>query len=243
MNAYPDKAWGYNDLPDERSQEELLRKVMMCMEQWRPEACLVACNTLSIIWQRLQKWWQPSFPVMGIVETAVAQMSDYMKSHLEAELLILGTKSTIGSNAYPKALVEAGVAESRIHSMPCHRLATLIELNPVASAVRDKISEYAAQAVGLFGAMPRRLALGLCCTHYGYARDFWQIAFSRQFGEIDILNPNEAMTFSGRGISFEYHSKLELADGQRLAMAAVFAESAEPISDALRSAAAEEDLF
>ncbi len=243
MNAYPDKAWGYNDLPDAHAQEELLKKVMLRMEQWHPEICLIACNTLSIIWQRLEQWWHPSFPVRGIIEAAVEQMSDYMKTHSESELLILGTKSTIGSNVYPKALVEAGVAESRIHSMPCHRLATLIEQNPSANAVRERIAEYADQATGLFTAKPKRLALGFCCTHYGYAREFWQIAFSRQFDEIDILNPNEAMTCLGRGISFEYHSKLELEDGQRLAMAAVFADNAIQISDALRSAVAEEDLF
>jgi len=243
MNAYPDKNWGYNDLPDEHSQEELLRKVMLRMEQWHPEICLIACNTLSIIWQRLQKWWRPLFPVRGIIETAVAQMSGYMKAHPEAELLILGTKSTVGSNVYPKALVEAGIEDTRIYSMPCHRLATLIEQNPSADAVRERISEYADQAVGLLGAMPKRLALGFCCTHYGYARGFWQEEFSRRFDEVDILNPNEAMACIGRGISFEYHSKLELGDEQRCAMAAVFADSAGPISEALRNAVAEMDLF
>ncbi|MBQ7651117.1 MAG: aspartate/glutamate racemase family protein, partial [Victivallales bacterium] len=243
MNAYPDKSWGYNDLPDTRSQEELLRKVMMRMEQWRPELCLIACNTLSIIWQHLEKWWCPSFPVRGIIEAAVEQMSEYMESHPESELLVLGTKSTIASNVYPKALIASGIEKSRIHSMPCHRLATLIEQDPSANAVRERIAEYADQAAGLFETRPKRLALGFCCTHYGYARDFWQAEFSRRFGEVDVLNPNEAMVCPGRGVAFEYHSKLELSDGQRRAMAAVFANSASPIAKALQGASAELDLF
>ena len=243
MNAYPDKSWGYNDLPDARSQEELLRKVLLRMEQWNPELCLIACNTLSIIWQRLENRWRPSFPVRGIIEAAVEQMSGYMKAHPESELLVLGTKSTIASNVYPQALIATGIDESRIHSMPCHRLATLIEQNPSANAVRERIAEYADQAAGLFDARPKRLALGFCCTHYGYARDFWQAEFSRRFGEIDILNPNEAMACPGRGTEFEYHSKLELEDGQRMAMASVFAETAPQIAAALHGAIAEIELF
>lgn len=243
MNAYPDRNWGYNDLPDARSQEDLLRKVMMRMEQWHPEVCLIACNTLSIIWQRLGQWWRPSFPVKGIIEAAVEQMSAYLKSHPESELLVLGTKSTIASNVYPNALIATGLDESRIRSMPCHRLATLIEQDPSANAVRERIAEYADKAISLFDTRPKRLALGFCCTHYGYARDFWQTEFSKRFGEIDILNPNEAMVCLGRGRAFEYHSKLELSDEQRSAMASVFAKTAPPIADALRDSVAEVDLF
>ena len=243
MNAYPDKAWGYNDLQDERAQEELLRKVMMRMEQWEPDVCLIACNTLSIIWQRLRLWWRPSFTVQGIIEAAVSLMADYMRNHEDAELLILGTKSTIASNVYPMSLANAGVGAACVHSMACHRLATLIEQNPAADAVRERISQYADEAARLFDEAPKRLALAFCCTHYGYVRDCWQSEFAMRFGDVDILNPNDAMLCEGKGVAFEYHSKLELADVQRSAMAALFADKAPLIADALRCATVEPLLF
>ncbi len=243
VNAYPDRDWGYNDLATEREQEELFKRVLEGMERWSPSRCLIACNTLSIIWKRLSHWWTPPFPVCGIIEAAVSQMAGYMRANEDAALLVLGTKSTVASNVYPSELEGAGVEGRRIRSMACHRLATLIEQNPAADAVRERIAEYASLAEELFENPPQRLALGFCCTHYGYATEFWRTAFAKRFRRVDILNPNDAMPCSGKGVSFQYHSRLPMTDGQRAAMAAVFSGRAPMIAAALSAAVPEDGLF
>lgn len=236
VNAYPDAAWGYNDLPMERAQEELFKRVLEQMEGFRPEQCMIACNTLSIIWQRLAQWWRPSFPVAGIIDIAVRKMAGYMRRCPESDLLILGTKSTIASNVYGEALLAEGIAAERIRSLACPRLATLIEQAPLAPAVRERIAGYAQQARTLFPQPPKRLALGFCCTHFGYATAYWQEAFGAVFGEVDCLNPNEDMQCPGTGKAFEYHSKLTLGDSQRVVMTRWFMDKAPAIAEGLNDA-------
>lgn len=244
INAYPDTTWGYNDLPTPRAQEELFQKVLMSMEKYTPACCLIACNTLSIIWQRLAQYYKPSFPVVGIIETAVAQMSGYMRENPDAHLLILGTKSTVESQVYPAALIEQGFSAKQIHSLACPRLATLIEQDPTAPAVNDRIRQYAIDAKAMFDVPPKQLALVFCCTHYGYATAFWRNAFAEQFGAVDILNPNDKLTLAGAGANFEYHSRIPLANSQKEAMVRFFKQTnRERISVALQSSQEDKHLF
>ena len=236
VNAYPSREWGYNDLPSPKAQEELFQSVLEDMRRFTPAQCLIACNTLSIIWERLSAYYQPPFPVIGIIETAVEQMSAYLTSHPESELLMLGTKSTIASGVYPQRLVERGIASERLHCLACPKLATLIEQDPAAPAVGERIADVAAQSVELFTKKPPRLALAFCCTHYGYATPFWRNAFRPHFGEIDILNPNDSMTCPGAGASFRYVTKTEMTCSQRNAMGDWFSGSAPQIAEQLRLA-------
>ena len=84
FNAYPEKGRGFNTLPDQRAQEEQFRSALEGMIPFAPDRCLIACNTLSIVWERLRAWWQPPFPVSGIVESAVNAMIEAMKAEMAA---------------------------------------------------------------------------------------------------------------------------------------------------------------
>ena len=236
VNAYPSREWGYNDLPTLRAQEDLFQSVLEDMRQYSPAQCLIACNTLSIIWQRLSTRYKPPFPVTGIIDAAVNQMSEYMLSNPQSELLLLGTKSTIESGIYPKLLEQRGISPERLHSMACPRLATLIEQGPKDSAVSTRISEYAIKAQAMFHCAPKRLALAFCCTHYGYATAYWRAAFQPLFGDINVLNPNDAMTLPGAGASFKYVTKTAMTESQQSAMAKWFDNSAYEIAEQLRLA-------
>ena len=227
FNAYPSREWGYNDLPSPKAQEELFQSVLEDMRRFTPAQCLIACNTLSIIWKRLSAYYQPSFPVTGIIETAVEQMKGYLQTHSQSELLILGTKSTIESGIYPQLLIEQGISSERFHSLACPKLATLIEQGPAAQEVGERINAVALQASRLFAArQPSRLALAFCCTHYGYATPFWRNAFKPLFGEIDIVNPNDALSLPGAGASFQYVTLTEMTPSQKCAMTEWFSATA-----------------
>ena len=230
VNAYPSREWGYNDLPTPKAQEELFQSVLEGMRRFSPAHCLIACNTLSIIWQRLSGYYQPPFPVTGIIETAVEQMNGYLQTHPQSELLILGTKSTIESNIYPQLLTERGIASERLHSLACPKLATLIEQGPAAGEVGERIAAITSQASQLFPTKPQRLALAFCCTHYGYATPFWHDAFRPLFGDIDIVNPNDALSLPGTAASFQYVTMTEMTPSQKRAMTEWFQGTAPEIA-------------
>ena len=243
INAFPDPKFGYNDLADASMQENVFQAVMDGMERFRPALCMIACNTLSIVWKRLSVRYRPSFPVMGIIEEAVRGMTAAARNEPGAHLLILGTATTISSNVYPEALQINGIAAERIHSLACPGLARLLEKDPAAPEVRKRIADCARETAAMLPCPPAKLILCFCCTHYGYAEFFWQQEFSRYFPATAFLNPNRMLQLPGSAADFAYHSRLPLEDHQRTAMSDWFAASAPPIAEALKNARPDRNLF
>ena len=243
INAFPDVKFGFNDLADSRMQEDVFLAVLESMTRYSPALCLIACNTLSIVWQRLSECWTPPFPVVGIVETAVNGMTLAAAQDPDARLLILGTATTVASQVYPHALQDRGINGERIHSLACPGLAKLIEQDPAAPEVRQWIANYAGQTADLLSEKKTKLFLCFCCTHYGYAETVWREEFGRYFAQVGILNPNRMMVMDGPAGSFAYHARVPLKEHQRQAMSAWFERSAPPITAALRTAKSEDNLF
>lgn len=243
LNAFPDPKFGYNDLAESSMREAVFQSVLESMESFSPALCMIACNTLSIVWRDLSKRYRPSFPVMGIIDRAVEVMTAAARTEPEAHLLILGTETTVFSGVYPAALRACGVEPERIHSLACPGLARQLEKDPLSPEVSGLIGHFAAQADALFARKPEKIYLCFCCTHYGYAERSWKREFGRLFPAVGLINPNRELNLPGRGGSFAYHSRLELGTHQRAVMSDWFAADAPPIAEALRNAKAEPDLF
>ena len=245
FNAYPEKGRGFNTLPDQRAQEEQFRSALEGMIPFAPDRCLIACNTLSIVWERLNTWWQPPFPVSGIVESAVDAMIEAMKAEPDASILILGTKSTVESGVYPERLIRRGIAGERIYSLGCPGLPTVLESDPASAEVRDRIAGYAEEAVKQLRPRPAKFLLALCCTHFGFAEPLWRSEFEKVFGGIPvgIVNPNDRFGCGLRAVSFRYLARIPLFAGARDNIGRFFAASAPAVTEALRTAEPEPALF
>jgi glutamate racemase len=244
FNAYPEAGRGFNALPDERAQEALFRNALEGMIPFAPDLCLVACNTLSIVWERLRTYWQPPFPVAGIIDSAVDAMTEALTKEPEAGILILGTKSTAASGIYPARLEERGIGTDRIHSLGCPGLATMLESDPGAADIRVRIASHAREAHERIRPIPAKLLLGLCCTHFGFAAPIWKQEFEREFGiPVGIVDPDEHFGGNFRAGKFSYHARIELFPGARDNIGRYFAASAPAIAAALRDAKAEPGLF
>lgn len=243
FNAYPAKGRGFNTLGSDYEREELLRDVFEGIGRFSPDLCLIACNTLSIVWERLKTWYAPAFPVEGIVDAAVGGMAEALAGEPGASLLILGTKSTVESGRYPTRLAASGIDLGRVRSLAAPGLATLLESDPAAPEVRARIAGCAAHAEGLFEQRPSKLLLGLCCTHFGFAAPLWLEAFGRRFDGVALVNPNDLLGAEFSARAFSYHSRIDFFPGAREHMGAYFEPSAPAIAAALRAARAEPDLF
>ena len=244
FNAYPSPQCGFNKLASERAQEEVFRDVFEGMKKFSPDRCLIACNTLSIIYERLQKWYDPGFEVAGIVDAAVDGMFDSLQKHPDSSVLILGTKSTVESGVYAQKLIAGGIAPERIKGIACPGLATLLESDPAAKEVQESIAGYAQEAVKLFGSEPRKLFCALCCTHFGFASKIWEQEFACRFaGFAGLINPNDLLGTEFKAAEFSYRSKIDFFPGARESMSAYFEKISPPIAEALKKADPDPDLF
>ena len=244
FNAFPDHKTGFNDLSS-AGQEKMLKNVLKGMEKFSPEKCLIACNTVSIILERLLKYYTPSFPVQGIVDTALDAMKDFLLEKApSSHILILGTASTVKSQVYSSRLAEMGIDEGRIHSLACPGVAKALESGPATEKVRDLIFSFADTAP----AMPSgtKCALAFCCTHFAYAEEIWKEAFEKKWGYVpEIIDPNRFMAEKavGKGVSFRFLSRIPLFAGAKENMPSVFEKNAPLIAEELKKVQEDPSLF
>ncbi len=244
FNAYPAVGKGFNAMRSPRDQEELFRIVLEAMTPFSPDICLIACNTLSIIAQRLAAYYQPPFPIQGILDAATKKMTDALRRNETTPLLLLGTATTIHSGFYQQQLIRQGVKRETIFSLAVPGLATQLESGIDTPEVAEKIAACARQAKQLLPEGTKKLYLGLCCTHFGFASHIWEREFSAVFGaKPTLLDPDQWFGGNAVGKKFRYVSRIPFfGDGQKV-MTQFFSGSAPEISGALATAQADPRLF
>jgi len=259
FNAAPASSWGYNDLPKLRDRVALLQRALTAMERLNPDRIVLACNTLSVLYERLNRRREGAPPVRGILEAGVRLFAEALAEDPEGLLLLLGTRTTIEAGAHRKRLRERGFPRGRMLSMSCHGLARAIEADPEGPQARSRIQDCAARLPAL-GRRCRRLFAALACTHYGFAARLIREAFEARAGQpVIILDPNERLAEeaaddavkaaapgfrSGQAdIRVRVLSKIPLPRDSREAIAARLRNSSEAAAEALLDCVFDPDLF
>ena len=190
VNAWPFEDRGYNDLPDEDARARVFDGALARMAEMRPDRILIACNTLSILYERTAFSRRPASPVQGIVEAGVGLFARALGEDPASSIGLVGTKTTIESGAHLERLGRRGVDPVRIAAVSWHGLAGAIERDVDGSRTAELIVECAARASA--AAPPGgALLLGLCCTHYGYVAARLVDALARGTGRpVRVLDPN-----------------------------------------------------
>jgi glutamate racemase len=232
VNAWPDSRHGYNDLPDAASRAAVLDKVLTAMTGLRPGLILIACNTLSVLYNLTEFGRAPAVSVAGIIEEGVDVFHEALARDSEGMLFLFGTRTTIGSGEHVRRLVQRGIDARRVFSTACHGLAGAIDKDPDSPALAGLVDECVSRA------LQRRkikgtLYAGLCCTHYSYIADIFWCSLERRTGaKVEVLDPNEhlvrSLTYGMENrrpedaeadIAVEVISKVELSEAQRRAVA------------------------
>jgi glutamate racemase len=179
VNAWPDAGRGYNDLPDMAARARVFDRALDAMQALRPDRILIACNTLSIVYEHTAFRASGAVPVQGIVDGGVALFREALVAHPDGGLVLIGTRTTIDSDVHRARLVHSGIAAGRLGAASCHGLATAIERGPDSDATASLIETCAARAAA--AAPPGDpLFVGLACTHYGMVADRIAAALSAQ---------------------------------------------------------------
>jgi glutamate racemase len=228
VNAWPDPEWGYNDLPDPASRARVLDRALARMAAYRPDLILIACNTLSILYELTEFGRAPAVPVRGIIDEGVQLFEEALARDPEGGLVLFGTRTTIGSGEHIRRLGDRGIAPARMIGAACHRLAAVIDDDPDSPAVPDMVERCIPAVLPALGPGGTLFA-GLACTHYAYVRNAFQAGLARRTGRrIEVLDPNarlaqavamEASTGPGAAVTVKVISKIELGEAKRRAIA------------------------
>jgi glutamate racemase len=232
VNAWPDAGHGYNDLPDMGARAAIFDRALAAMTSYRPDLILIACNTLSVVYEATAFGRFPPVPVTGILDEGAALFSEELLRDPSGVLVLLGTRTTIGSGEHVRRMAHRGLDPSRVVAEACHGLAAAIDKDPDSPVLP-----------GLVGECVRRVAprlpadvpfyAGLACTHYAYIAETFRASLGRLTGSrVVILDPGirlvDGLTegLAGRRpeagtrpVAVEVVSKVELPQAQRQAVA------------------------
>jgi glutamate racemase len=232
VNAWPDAAFGYNDLPDTAARAAIFDRALAAMAAFRPDLIVIACNTLSVVYGATAFSRAPAAPVTGILDEGAALFAEALAGDPAGVLVLFGTRTTIGSGEHLRRLSVRGVDPRRVVAEPCHGLAAAIDKDPDFPAVPGLVDE----CVGRVGSrLPAGASLyaGLSCTHYAYVADAFRASLGRLAGrdEVTVLDPGERLVgdltrglvrrgpeAGPRRVSVEVVSKVELSEAQRRAV-------------------------
>ena len=114
VNALLDDAIGYNDLKDEADKVRVFDAALAAMEsRYRPDLILVACNTLSVFYEKTEHARKGTTETVSIVPMGADLIEQTLKATPDATAIIFATKGTIDSGAHRRILVGQGCPTRR----------------------------------------------------------------------------------------------------------------------------------
>jgi len=232
LNAWPDASHGYNDLPDLPARAAVFDRALKAMTAFHPDLVLIACNTLSVVYEATSFSRAPAVPVRGILDAGTGLFHEALGRDPDGVLAIFGTRTTIGSGEHVRRLIALGIDPRRLVAEPCHGLAAVIDKDPDSPDVPGLVDACVLRA------LPRvppagTLYAGLACTHYAYVSEVFASSLARHGGaKVMALDPGlrlldglmdslppRAGGGGERNIAVEVVSKVELPEAQRSAVA------------------------
>ena len=195
FNAWPEQNRGYNKFDTITERIRIFNRALVGMETYHPDLIMIACNTLSALYDRTEFSRHSGIPVLGIIDFGAGLIHEKLILTPGSKTLILGTLTMIAENRHKEILIEKGIDAGRIITQACDGLATAIEGNPEGEAVIELTDQYIREAASKISLYRGTLFVALCCTHFGYiASVIAQKVKQYVTKDVVILNPNRVMS-------------------------------------------------
>lgn len=256
VNALLDDAIGYNDLKLEKDKLRVFDAALAAMEgRYRPDIILVACNTLSVLYDKTAHARAGVTETVTIVGMGADLIEKKLKENPGGTAVIFGTKTTIESGAYPKLLVEKGIPGDRIVGEACHRLAGSIERGADSEETANYVRYFVADAIWRLPSDPGPLVVSLNCTHYGYVLEQWKKTFAGLgYPYVTLLDPNPLMAdlvlreggprrYPATAVTVEVVSKVKIGPDVRASLGKLLRTVSPATADALATYRFDPALF
>lgn len=254
FNIWPEQERGYNSLDSISERVRVFDQALAGVHSYSPDLIMIACNTLSVIYERTPFSLNATIPVVDIVDFGVDLIYDGLTKKPDSQALILGTRTTISENVHQRLLMQKGVAAHRIITQACHGVATEIEKAPQGKAVAGLIEGYMREAALKINGRGTILA-ALCCTHFAYSSNIFQDKLREELAaDIELLDPNTRMSdfmfslkqpvlFPGEDIEVKVISKIVLEQMKIRSISGIISNISEKMADALVGYTYQPDLF
>jgi len=186
---------GYNSLRTRAEKIAIFDSALGGLEErYRPDLILIACNTLSVLYEKTSFAARTKVPVAGIVGTGVDLIAAGLQRAPDASVIIFGTSTTISEGTHRRELERRGVSPGRIVSQACPELEGFIERDNTGGETELLIAAFVEEALQQLPSPRPPVLASLNCTHYGYALPLWEAAFAGAgVKPAALLNPNSAM--------------------------------------------------
>lgn len=195
FNSLAASDYGYNSMPTLQKKAEVFDSALNAMTKaYNPDIILIACNTLSVVYDYTAFSKKTLIDVLGIIDLGVEMIMDEFVKNTNASVLLLGTPTTIYSLSYNHKLTKKGINEELIVSQSCPMLETAIQQDPKSEIVYKMINDFSIEAKSKELNSSEKLIVALCCTHYGYSESIFNKTIESIFNKPNtILNPNKKM--------------------------------------------------
>jgi len=256
VNALLDDAIGYNDLRLERDRVRVFDAALAATEKrYRPDLILVACNTLSVLYDRTDHAKGGGAPVVTIVGMGADLVARTLRERPGGTAVLFATRTTIESGAHRRLLLQQGIPGDRIVGEACHRLAGSIERGAESDETKQYIGTFVGEAIGKLPASPGPLVVSLNCTHYGYAGPLWAETFaSLGYPGVTVVDPNPLMTdlvlreaapghWPRTAVTVEVVSKVPITPDIQAALGSLLRRVSPATADALAGYRLDPELF
>ena len=102
FNAWPDQGRGYNKFNPVAERIRIFDRALLGMNAYRPDLIMIACNTLSALYDQTDFSRHTGIPVLGIIDFGVDLIYENLNHNPGSKALILGTLTTIEENRHKK---------------------------------------------------------------------------------------------------------------------------------------------
>ena len=256
FNSTPDKNIGYNKMSSEEDKINVFNSALYSMkEKFNPDYIFIACNTLSVIYDKTRFAKEERTTVIKIVDSGLRLIKDKLSEHKNSNVIILGTPTTIKTNTYKLKLIDEGFDEARIINQPCPELESEIQKNPESDETRNLIHKYLREALKQIENENTKIYSALCCTHYVFAeRIFDCVLKDLGIKNYEIINPNKKMVeeivskFSGKvtdktELKCQVVSKVIFYEEEINSISKQIENISPPVSESLKNYKLIENLF
>jgi glutamate racemase len=256
FNALAENGYGYNSMKSREEKVTVFSSALNGMMKWyTPDLILIACNTLSVLYDDTPFAATATIPVIGIVEIGADLIYNAMKDDSNSSVIIFGTPTTIDAGSHKALLIKKGISEDRIVAQACPGLESEIQLDAAGEAAGMMISGFMDEAISSLHGKPSSIVAGLCCTHYGYAIDrFLEALQSRGPAQGKVVDPNGLMAdvlFSAENkrlnqpavVSVHVVSQAVISPEEIASLAGLIEQVSPPTAEAFHHYELKKDLF
>ncbi|MBK8945173.1 MAG: aspartate/glutamate racemase family protein [Ignavibacteriae bacterium] len=140
FNSFAGGNLGYNSLKNTNDKLLIFESALKGMMKLNPDIIIIACNTLSVLFNQTKMFKEIEIPVIGIVESGIEMVLEKINAVSDYNIIIVGTETTISSNQHKTKLVQHGINENKIVNQVCENLESEIQINPNSKIVEKLIA-------------------------------------------------------------------------------------------------------